>query len=373
MDFKKELLKKAKFDFYKYLNEYKKEFRPSKSHQGIASGLIVGEKGYPNLNLIPLNNEDKKSSFFNEKNLVKKEYNEILKLKVKNIAGIKNLQIKERDDKILNQVRDVLASKKVVDYESFYEKEIRINDFHMDKLIGLGGNKNKLEKISSGNIPIHRDFEKVLNEDIKTKNKVIDLYKKGFNESQIINLLTLGSFGLNFNKKLVPSRWGITAYDTIISNYLFDEITKNNIINKNLYFKSEDKGNTFHIFLFPKKHTFENIEVIKTKYGVKVINDYYANNKSIQPKTAGGFFATRLSCLEFLNRIKKQASVIVIREIDNYEIPLGVIFVRETVREAFKKIYTFKDLNELKEILDEKIYQILNSSNSFKTKSIFDF
>jgi len=51
----------------------------------------------------------------------------------------------------------------------------------------------------------------------------------------------------------------------------------------------------------------------------------------------GGYFAARFSTLEYLNNIKKQASIYIIREVQpTYDIPLGSWVIRELVRDAFR-------------------------------------
>ncbi len=371
-DFKKKLLNRTKKEFYNCINQFKKDFRPSKSLQGFSSGVIVCEKNYPNLNLIPLNNYKEESHFSKEKEIVKKDYSEIFKIKSRNIAGKFNLNIKNKN-KNLDNIRDIIASKKKVEYESIFKKEIKINNIVTNNLIGIVGSKNELKEIKKGNVPRSKIVDKYMNDDIKSEDAVYSLYCKKVNENQIISLFTLGSFGYSFNKKLVPSRWGTTAYDSIISERLYDEIKHNKIINKNLYFFKEDKGNRFHIFMFSHKHTFESIEIIYNKNDIKIIQDYIIDNKRIDPNTAGGFYATRLAVLEFLNRIKRQASIVVIREIKDYEIPLGVIFVRETVRDALKKVYSFNKIDDLKPILQSKVFSVLKKSKTINKKTLLDF
>ncbi|MFA5944828.1 MAG: hypothetical protein WC876_10225, partial [Candidatus Thermoplasmatota archaeon] len=62
--------------------------------------------------------------------------------------------------------------------------------------------------------------------------------------------------------------------------------------------------------------------------------------------TAGGYYATRLSVLEHLVKIGRQATAIVLREItDAYTTPLGVWVVRETCKVALEsKGLVFEDI-----------------------------
>jgi len=74
------------------------------------------------------------------------------------------------------------------------------------------------------------------------------------------------------------------------------------------------------------------------------MTDYegYGGRKIYASNTVGGYYAARLSALEYLKKIKKQASVLLLRFITGeYYAPLGVWVVREAVR----KTLTEKALN----------------------------
>ena len=56
------------------------------------------------------------------------------------------------------------------------------------------------------------------------------------------------------------------------------------------------------------------------------------------PAIAGAYFAAKLGVLEYLEKMKIQAGVIILREIrPEYAIPVGVWQVREGIREAMKQ------------------------------------
>jgi hypothetical protein len=86
---------------------------------------------------------------------------------------------------------------------------------------------------------------------------------------------------------------------------------------------------------------------------MKASTDYenFYGRKSYATNTFGGYYATRLPILEFLERRKRQASVLAIRlETPSYWAALGVWVVRESVRKALsKKILDFRSIEELEE------------------------
>ena len=83
---------------------------------------------------------------------------------------------------------------------------------------------------------------------------------------------------------------------------------------------------------------------------LKASTDYedFHGRKNYAFSTAGGYYASRLPILEYLNSIKRQASVLVIRiETPSYWAALGVWVVRESVRKALMKKMRFSEDKEL--------------------------
>jgi len=85
----------------------------------------------------------------------------------------------------------------------------------------------------------------------------------------------------------------------------------------------------------------------------KASTDYetFSGRKTYASNTVGGYYATRLPILEYLDLIKRQASVLVIRlETPTYWASLGVWVVRESVRKAIANGFMKFDSKE--EMLD---------------------
>ncbi|CEG12936.1 conserved hypothetical protein [groundwater metagenome] len=83
-------------------------------------------------------------------------------------------------------------------------------------------------------------------------------------------------------------------------------------------------------------------------YAINLEVEYYKGRNDYAIKEGGGYYAARFAVLEYLRKIKKQARVIIFREIyEGYIMPVGVWEVRENVRNAFKnKDRKFASLND---------------------------
>ncbi len=379
---KKKILEEIKRDFYKEVKNYSNKLISTNEVNGFASSIIIPDRNYPKINLFSVSNENKETSYFNTSNFIKKNYDEILKFKAKNIFGnSSNIKTKEINSKILEDLRDIYKSKKEINFESKFKEDLKFNKIVINKSFGILGAKNELEKINVGeNISISKDIEKLTTSDIKSKKAIIELYLRGINENQIINLISLGSFGISFNKKLVPTKWANSLYDKTIENYLFAELKKFRLIkNYELYYHRE-KGNYFLIILIPEFISGNLIEIMDNWSG----SDYFNNENRLdskEPRISGAYYASKLSIFESLFRRKKQASIIMIRNIINYEIPLGVIFVRETIRETLKKKpILFSNIKDLEKFIKENFpqeYQYFKNSklllNLRKNQSLYKF
>jgi DNA repair protein NreA len=176
--------------------------------------------------------------------------------------------------------------------------------------------------------------------DIHAENSVIALYNYGLPVSRIQKIFSAGLLGVQMQRKLVPTKWGITAVDDIIGKNLREKVKAFQELSEVLVFKNEYIGNNYQILLIPSSYEFELVEIWNL-YGRHMIDsDYepYLGKKEYANKTAGAFYSGRLAVLEHLNKIKRQAGILIIREVrSDYFAPVGIWQMREAVRGAFSK------------------------------------
>ena len=170
-----------------------------------------------------------------------------------------------------------------------------------------------------------------------------ELFKAGVAEDHILRLFSVGLLGKATTRRLVPTRWSITAVDDILSKDLAKGVRDNQELGQPWVHSSVLKGNHFHIILLPRQWEFEMLEAwlrgslwaagnmtVSDREGHKGRTDYARN-------VTGAYYAARLAVLEHLSSIQRQASTIVYREVtEEYWAPLGVWVIREGVREAMR-------------------------------------
>ncbi|HUR67743.1 MAG TPA: hypothetical protein VM370_00730, partial [Candidatus Thermoplasmatota archaeon] len=166
-----------------------------------------------------------------------------------------------------------------------------------------------------------------------------EMYGAGINAYHVQRLLSVGLLGETRRRKLVPTRWSITATDDILGKRLIGETKEFGVLDAPMVFAGDLFGNYFHILLMPRVWSFEFIEAWSEGGSWMLGHDIetYDGRSQYVQETAGAYYAARLSVLEQLVKMKRQASVFVYREItDEYWAPLGVWVIREAVRTAME-------------------------------------
>jgi len=198
-----------------------------------------------------------------------------------------------------------------------------------------------------------RAVERVFCEnDLKAVDAMVYLYEKGIAVSHIQKLLSAG--GLGIRRKLVPTRWAITAVDDAVSKQLLEEVKQHDTIDRYRVFVLNEARNLFIAILSPSQWSFEWGEAWypdttwnRTKrVGVLTDSEGFFG-RTTYAKLGGCYYSARLATAEYLNRIKRQAMATVWREIyPGFKIPIGVWFVREMLRKMYGGDYTEFDTLE---------------------------
>lgn len=201
-----------------------------------------------------------------------------------------------------------------------------------------------VEKIESGNIKVNRFIEKAYyDEDLKASEAIYYLYSLGVPVSTIQKAFSVAVFGIGKKRRLVPTRWSITAVDSTLAEKMLEKIRENPEVDEYAVYESEHMDNKFIVIVIPGKWSYEFIEMFHPgsvwnvgDENIAVGSDYEdAEGRTTYARIGGCYYAARLAVVEYLNRIRRQGSVLVIREAGpGYFLPAGVWLVRENVRKA---------------------------------------
>ncbi|MFW6220514.1 MAG: hypothetical protein ACOC3X_02460 [Nanoarchaeota archaeon] len=377
-----------------------KKINLNKDFISLSKTPFVGYNNYPNVNVGLLTNQNlkyQKEDFNSPKYLFEKKYN------IEKIVDFRsstlnskfryNIYSKNTFKKFIETTKEITLSKKPTEIEINLKNKPKINTNFDEIVAPIGINGNLINLKLNSNLKIHSKVDKVYSDTDLNATKALNyLYKNNFDETFLSNNLSIGNFGLKNKRKLVPTRWAITAVDDSLGKNLIEEIKDNKIIDEYYAYFSEYLGNYYLIMLFPENWSYELFELTtenKNKKEIYYMTDYenIFKRKYYAKNCQGGYYTTRLAVLEKLNEIKKKSSVIAIRIIsEEYFLPLGVFVTREASRKTINQKpikFSSKELMlKYAEILIKKkfninIDKIIKQSkllNELKTqKKIFDF
>jgi hypothetical protein len=192
--------------------------------------------------------------------------------------------------------------------------------------------------------------------DLKAREAIIDIYKNGVLVSKIQRAFSVGAFGIRKNRRFVPTRWSITAVDSTLGAELMKKTKTYPFISEVRAYYLNQYDNRWIILLMPSEWQYELIEAwypntTWNPYGtnISIFNSYeFYDGRTTYAEIGGCYYAARLAVNELLNKERRQAGAVILREAHpGYVMPIGVWNVRESVRSALSQSYQrFDTLNQ---------------------------
>jgi hypothetical protein len=323
-----------------------------------------------------------------------KNIEELVSYRTKLVRSAFRVNVKKFDEnKILGASQELAMAEMPVDTEANFEKEPKfriIFDSHSQPM-GPIGHIQKLQIVDNPKVNLFVE-KAVQDTDFKANSAIAYLYSEKLPITDIIRILSAGLLGTKKRRRLVPTRWAITAADDSVSKQLISSKVKiYPEVDKYQVFSAKYLDNNFQILLIPKEWGFEQLETWSGKSAFNphqepvIVHDheFYSGRKNYASHVTGAYYAARLAVVEHLIRVRKQATAVVFREVrGGYIVPLGVWVIRETVRDAFTrkpKIFeTLKDsLVEIGKYFETSLRRWMKNSkileNIRKQRTLLDY
>ena len=324
--------------WHEYLTKYGNLFSSDEISGSSPPSVFVGSYGYPKVGvgpMVPPIHGDTSILDMPER-WTGKSLEEIVNFRLNLIRGVNKVSITQTEGRFIENLQEVAMSSGPIDSEIKFMKKtspVTLIDGQAPPFGPIGEIKNIKFSPTSSNKLIERVF---YDSDLKANDAVMKLYNSGINISTIQKCFSIGMLGRS--RKLVPTKWSITATDDIVSNSIVTEILDYDILDSFNVFTFEHLGNSFAVILFPHRWIFEMQEAWYDGNSIGFGSDHEnANGINHPPEIAGAYFAAKLGVVEYLSKKKKQSGVIIFREIrPDYAVPVGVWQVREGVRQAMK-------------------------------------
>jgi len=327
-------------NWHEYLSKYANLFSSNEIQGSSPPSVFVGSYGYPKVGIgpmLPPIHGDTTLLDMPEKWLGK-SLEEIVNYRLNLVRGVQKTGIEETTGRFIESLHELAMSSGSIDSEIKFVK----NPAPIPSIDGQNAPFGPLGEIKTAKFSPNSSIKSIENAyydtDLKAEDAVMKLYNSGIEISKIQKCFSIGMFGKN--RKLVPTKWSITATDQIISNDLMHDILEFDIIDRYEVFRFDHLGNLFSVILFPHRWIFEMQEAWHDKNSIGFGRDYEtAKGIDHPPSIAGAYFAGKLAVTEYLQKMRKQSGVIIFREIQpEYAVPVGVWQVREGIRQAMKQV-----------------------------------
>ncbi len=201
-----------------------------------------------------------------------------------------------------------------------------------------------LRSFQAWGIKADRRIEKAYyDRDLNASDAIQRLHEDGVLVTRIQRALSMGMFGVGTRRKLVPTRWSITAVDSTVSKRLLEEIKHLPTLDEFRVHTFQYIDNRYVVMLMPEKWNYESIEAWFPGTAWNEGGDYPAmmgdhesyHGRTTYARIGGCYYACRLAIAEHLLKLRRQSSALVLREIHpGYILPVGVWNVRESIRAA---------------------------------------
>ncbi len=328
---------------------------------GPSPGIFVGRIGYPNVWAGPLVSEDSSKVFTSTSQLYGRSLHEIISSTSVLLRTSSRVNVRRLTPKIVEVSQEIAMSEKPVDTEVWVERFYHTPN--LDDFFHPTGPRvvpRKVDLVDNPRIP--RRVDMVVEERLKATQAVRELYQYGMDVDYLQRVMSSGVLGRD--RRLVPTRWSITAVDDMVSKSLLREVKRYDTIGGVEYYSNVFMGNEFHIFLIPGTWEYEMIEswmrgsLYAPDWGIGA-RDYepYEGRKDYASNITGAYYSARLAVAEHLHARRRQAKVLIYREITpDYKLPLGVWVIREAVRDAMRKTPMYlSSIDEGIRLIEEKV------------------
>ncbi len=335
--------------------------------------LFVGRYGYPDVRAgltasIAPDDGDSTGSTGDPAELFGRPLEEVAARHANLVTGGRRMRVSSAvsPDLVLEATQLIAKSSCSVDVELDFARPVAIGGSptfdSMSTPLGPSGEVLRAEVVGHANIS--RKIDSIAGEvDVLASDAMGELVESGTGEAQISRMLSSGLLGRAEGRKLVPTRWSITATDDTLGKRIWERVRDLPSLDKVLVFEASYLDNHFHIVITPGAWAFHMMEAWTGgslwSDGGSVLGDWEEGRPRTKyaSRVTGAYYSARLGVLEYLESVGRSGSCLVWRDIGpGYWAPVGVWLIRETVRDALKgEGRKFDTLGEAVQFISSKV------------------
>jgi len=280
-----------------------------------------------------------------------KQQEDIINYRMNLVRGKQLIKIDDLENPFIEKLQDISLASTSIDSEATFGKTPRGSVLSEDSM--PHGPSAVIEKFDIDAVRWDKQLEKTFYDtDLKASDAVVNLHDKNVPFTAMQKAFSVGAIGTKNKRKLVPTRWSITACDSTLADRFLKEVRKFEHIDTYRLYEFGSLNNYYIIILTPTEWQYEWYEAfIKIMKNEELIySDYETNGGKKEYSIVGGcYYTAKMAVLDYLLKEKKQSGLIILREAYEGYVPLGVFNVRENIKEAMMRPY--KEYSTLEEAL----------------------
>ena len=353
-------------------------------HGATPPSVFVGRYGYPKVSVGPmLPPMQGDTSMIDTPELWRgKTIDDIVDFRMKLVRGKYRTSVHDFSGKIVDYTREIGLAARSVDTEMTFTKKPQGSIALYDS-VQPHGPSGSIKKVWMENPSVDKKIEKAFYDgDLKARDAVLELYNDNVLVSRIQKAFSVGAFGIEDNRKFVPTRWSITAVDSTIGNELKEQVKQYPYINECRVYETYSLDNRWLVVMYPASYEYELIEAWfpnttwnPSSRQIVIFGDHeFYDGRTTYATIGGCYYAARLATAEALNRERRQAGIVVLRETHpGYIMPVGVWNVRENVRAAMQSDpHRFASLKQalgyVEDVMDIPLHRWIETSELLQSR-----
>lgn len=281
-----------------------------------------------------------------------KSQEDIIGYRLSLVRGKQSISITDINNSFIEKLQEISLASTSIDSEATFSKRPRGLSFSEETT--PHGPSALIEKFDIDAVKWDRELEKVYyDNDLRAREALIDLHQKGVPFSNVQKAFSVGAIGTGKRRKLVPTRWSITACDSTLADTLLKRVRNYPLLETYRVYEFSSLNNYYAVILTPTEWQYEWMEAFIKVLGKEelIFSDYETNaGKKEYSRVGGCYYTCKMGLLDAMDKEKKQAGAIVLREAYSGYVPLGVFNVRENIKYAMEQEYS--EFEDLKSSLD---------------------
>ena len=280
-----------------------------------------------------------------------KQQEDIINYRMSLVRGKQLIKIDDLENPFVEKLQDISLASKSIDSEATFGRTPTGSMITEDS--SPHGPSAVIKKFDIDAVKWDRQLEKTFYDtDLKAGDAVVDLHNKDVPFTAMQKAFSVGAIGTKNKRRLVPTRWSITACDSTLADRFLKEVRKFEQIDTYRVFEFGALNTYYVIILTPTEWQYEWYEAFIKIIGNErlIYSDYETNGGKKEYSCVGGcYYTAKMAVLDYLMKVKKQSGLLILREAYENYVPLGVFNVRENIKEAMLRPY--KEFETLEESL----------------------